>query len=666
MEVQIDTNKVASSHVYTPPETKSYSKSAKTLRNATNVSPPTNNMPGTGVSPPIKLRIFKDKRTSKLVSVSDAPVSTSDLPSTEPQFNAPAPKVGKKRGRKPKIKTENTAVEEEDGGKFNVDTLEPSAARPRGRMTRNSTRLRGAHTDEPSEEAMPHLDRSDRRSFDQDNNQNQEAFGYSFTEQYYQQSNSQNQTSDIPYLTQPSSHQQQEQVVQTKLKSLEEDAEFQKLSEMFMEEDSSRVSPDHLQSSTTIVSPQSTTPMNLSNNSSSSSASKTAYSHSNSSYIGSDCPYIPSVPKITPQDNFSMPQPPNQTHGAVEQNLPLPKNARDIRSILEDDWDESFDEESPRKTPGSSQLSTSPPKVSRFDMSALDRISPQHYYSSNQGEMEGNEFGGNGGQLAPGVQQQAASGHQPPRQHFSSSPYAMRNLLSSPEQELRRGMMTEPVSTNNTGRPDHMESEQPDEPENLVCQKQSGDSETKATEDTDSPLCSQESSNGSQTSVNQSQGNRHSAPKKASIFKSRAQSSSVSEGKGGKKRLALYKHKFGQGNDEEERKNGAASSSNPPGSTLFDDFGEETLDEEDSDYRLRKLSIKISGGGDYSSNFVGQEGSDQLSKVTCKKEAKKLFTVVRNVKPIHELQESGEFHEFDGDVWYILEDLKRTNPMTNR
>lgn len=42
------------------------------------------------------------------------------------------------------------------------------------------------------------------------------------------------------------------------------------------------------------------------------------------------------------------------------------------------------------------------------------------------------------------------------------------------------------------------------------------------------------------------------------------------------------------------------------------------------------------------------------------------YTVVRNVKKAHQIQESGEFQEFNDDVEYILDALQDNNPIGTR
>jgi len=145
--------------------------------------------------------------------------------------------------------------------------------------------------------------------------------------------------------------------------------------------------------------------------------------------------------------------------------------------------------------------------------------------------------------------------------------------------------------------------------------------------------------------------------KKGSIFKSRNNASSTAtsgQTTSPKKRLALYKHKFdGQETAEKPALPGPDTMQSPNSG-----FGEE-YDESEGPIELRRVPRMDK---DRDGNDVLVEGS----RVYCKSENKKLFTVIRNVKAIHALQEAGEVHEFDGDIWYILSDLKDSNPISNR
>ncbi|KAL0881632.1 hypothetical protein ABMA27_001458 [Loxostege sticticalis] len=54
------------------------------------------------------------------------------------------------------------------------------------------------------------------------------------------------------------------------------------------------------------------------------------------------------------------------------------------------------------------------------------------------------------------------------------------------------------------------------------------------------------------------------------------------------------------------------------------------------------------------------------TSVRCAKEAKEFYTVVRNVKKAHQIQEIGEFQELNDDVEYLLDALQDNNPMSTR
>lgn len=52
--------------------------------------------------------------------------------------------------------------------------------------------------------------------------------------------------------------------------------------------------------------------------------------------------------------------------------------------------------------------------------------------------------------------------------------------------------------------------------------------------------------------------------------------------------------------------------------------------------------------------------------VKCDRKAKEYYTVVRNVKTAHQIQEIGEYQEMDDDVEYILDALQPHNPISTR
>ncbi|XP_041988819.1 protein wings apart-like [Aricia agestis] len=54
------------------------------------------------------------------------------------------------------------------------------------------------------------------------------------------------------------------------------------------------------------------------------------------------------------------------------------------------------------------------------------------------------------------------------------------------------------------------------------------------------------------------------------------------------------------------------------------------------------------------------------TSVRCNKEVKEFYTVVRNVKKAHQIQEIGEFQEFNDDVEYLLDACQDNNPISTR
>ncbi|KAL4711427.1 hypothetical protein ACJJTC_016181 [Scirpophaga incertulas] len=60
------------------------------------------------------------------------------------------------------------------------------------------------------------------------------------------------------------------------------------------------------------------------------------------------------------------------------------------------------------------------------------------------------------------------------------------------------------------------------------------------------------------------------------------------------------------------------------------------------------------------------EAVKPYTSVKCAKEAKEYYTVVRNVKKAHQIQEIGEFQELNDDVEYLLDSLQDNNPMSTR
>ncbi|XP_044258419.1 protein wings apart-like isoform X2 [Tribolium madens] len=131
--------------------------------------------------------------------------------------------------------------------------------------------------------------------------------------------------------------------------------------------------------------------------------------------------------------------------------------------------------------------------------------------------------------------------------------------------------------------------------------------------------------------------------KKGSIFKSRPLVTDVT-----KKRRALYKHKWSDDKDATQKSNENASSNNTSGS-VYDEFSF-------NDDPLTRVTV----GG----NSDGEDES--VTSIKCTKSDKGFYTVVRNVKKAHQIQEIGEFQEFNDDVEYILDALQDNNPISTR
>ncbi len=58
--------------------------------------------------------------------------------------------------------------------------------------------------------------------------------------------------------------------------------------------------------------------------------------------------------------------------------------------------------------------------------------------------------------------------------------------------------------------------------------------------------------------------------------------------------------------------------------------------------------------------------SMEVVSVKCPKEQKDYYMVIKNVKKAHQIQDSGEFQEFNDDVDYILGGLGAKNSLSTR
>lgn len=146
------------------------------------------------------------------------------------------------------------------------------------------------------------------------------------------------------------------------------------------------------------------------------------------------------------------------------------------------------------------------------------------------------------------------------------------------------------------------------------------------------------------------------AIKKGSIFKSR---SLLSDGP--RTRRAVYKHKWA-----DTDKDAAAGSSQPSETAATNSASQPTTTNAydiDEEFELGKLT-RVSSWPTAATDVGIDE--DIITRVKCNKKDKEYYTVVRNVKKAHQIQESGEFQEFNDDVEYILDALQDNNPIGTR
>ncbi|XP_043526943.1 protein wings apart-like isoform X2 [Frieseomelitta varia] len=147
------------------------------------------------------------------------------------------------------------------------------------------------------------------------------------------------------------------------------------------------------------------------------------------------------------------------------------------------------------------------------------------------------------------------------------------------------------------------------------------------------------------------------ATKKGSIFKSRSTGAT-----NGNKRRALYKHKW----CDSDKESGTTDTSNVGNSTPTIASGSHSgtdpvvYEEEFDPSQLTRVVT-------YPEADIGfEDESDAITSVRCGRKIKGFYTVVKNVKKAHQIQESGEFQEFNDDVEYILDTLRENNPNATR
>ncbi|XP_017765935.1 PREDICTED: wings apart-like protein homolog isoform X2 [Eufriesea mexicana] len=147
------------------------------------------------------------------------------------------------------------------------------------------------------------------------------------------------------------------------------------------------------------------------------------------------------------------------------------------------------------------------------------------------------------------------------------------------------------------------------------------------------------------------------ATKKGSIFKSRSTGTT-----NGNKRRALYIHKWCDSDKESNTTDNSNVGNSTPtiASGSHTGTGPVTYEEEFVSSQLTRVVT-------YPEDNTGfEDESDAITSVRCGKKIKGFYTVVKNVKKAHQIQESGEFQEFNDDVEYILDTLRENNPNATR
>ncbi|XP_005183188.2 protein wings apart-like isoform X1 [Musca domestica] len=162
--------------------------------------------------------------------------------------------------------------------------------------------------------------------------------------------------------------------------------------------------------------------------------------------------------------------------------------------------------------------------------------------------------------------------------------------------------------------------------------------------------------------------------KKGSIFKSRVPSEQTEQV--GKRHL--YKHRWeasanGDANSEENATTPTASkppevkNTNATVEAIFNDFNsDETRSSPVPPIKMTRV-IKPNPQAITTLNTgMDDPSTDTITSVKIDRKAKEYYTVVRNVKTAHQIQEIGEYQEMDDDVEYILDALQPHNPLSTR
>ncbi|XP_055370929.1 protein wings apart-like isoform X2 [Condylostylus longicornis] len=157
--------------------------------------------------------------------------------------------------------------------------------------------------------------------------------------------------------------------------------------------------------------------------------------------------------------------------------------------------------------------------------------------------------------------------------------------------------------------------------------------------------------------------------KKGSIFKSRALVAEQGGMTSQEKKRHTYIHKW-DAKDEQALANAATNNENKTAEKSQSSTTEKSnamdYDEEDdqplalSTRKVRQVT-SVNVTNKISDNMDLAPGQTKVDKNT-----KEYYTVIRNVKTAHQIQEIGEYQEMDDDVEYILDALQPRNPSSTR
>ena len=178
--------------------------------------------------------------------------------------------------------------------------------------------------------------------------------------------------------------------------------------------------------------------------------------------------------------------------------------------------------------------------------------------------------------------------------------------------------------------------------------------------------------------------------KKKSIFKTKAQGNAGTSGGNGNsnqgsgqglKGRSLYKHKWSANNDENQQEESNFRAKVLQRALTIPSTSTSSLDFDESDFndgvpskteisfssnRLVRVPTVTGGSG----SALGLPGFDEtlqeVVSVKCPKAQKTYYQVIKKTKMAHQIQDSGEFQEFNDDVEYIQEGLGIHNNLSTR